>query len=561
MALALRVSHLKRYKDIARLFLKYGRGDWLKESGIEEEIEGEQVQVVPSDKGEELARDLEQLGPTFIKLGQLLSTRSELLPDAYIEALSRLQDDIAPFPYAEVEQIVSEELNVRISKAFAFFEAEPIAAASLGQVHRAALRDGRAVVVKVQRPGIRQQIADDLEALEEIATLLEKRTKWGQQYQLSAMLEEFRKTLTLELDYRQEAQHLVKLGENLRTFERIVVPAPVGDYTSSRVLTMDFIQGKKITGLSPLALLEVDGEELADTLFHAYLKQIFVDGFFHADPHPGNVFITDDHRIALLDLGMVARVSPRMQEQLLQMVLAIAEGKSDETADFALKIGETTEQVDEPEFRRRVAELVEKHQDTNLGQVQVGRTFLDMARYSGDAGVRLPPQLTMLGKALLNLDAIGRVIAPEFDPNAAIRQHSGRIMNQRMLKSLSPGNIFGTVLEMKDLVDRLPARVNRILDHAANNQLALKVDTGIDASQFMVGLQRVANRLVVGLLLAALIVGATLMMRVETRFTIFGYPGLAMLMFLIAAGAGILLLVNIVLNDIRPGDSNKTVGR
>jgi predicted unusual protein kinase regulating ubiquinone biosynthesis (AarF/ABC1/UbiB family) len=324
---------------------------------------------------------------------------------------------------------------------------------------------------------------------------------------------------------------------------------------------MDFIQGKKITGLSPLALLEVDGEELADTLFHAYLKQIFVDGFFHADPHPGNVFITDDHRIALLDLGMVARVSPRMQEQLLQMVLAIAEGKSDETADFALKIGETTEQVDEPEFRRRVAELVEKHQDTNLGQVQVGRTFLDMARYSGDAGVRLPPQLTMLGKALLNLDAIGRVIAPEFDPNAAIRQHSGRIMNQRMLKSLSPGNVFGTVLEMKDLVDRLPARVNRILDHAANNQLALKVDTGIDASQVMVGLQRVANRLVVGLLLAALIVGATLMMRVETRFTIFGYPGLAMLMFLIAAGAGILLLVNIVLNDIRPGDSNKTVGR
>ena len=381
MALALKPAHLKRYKDVAVLFLKYGREDLVKDTGFEEA--GEDVgQPVEAGKAEELAADLERLGPTFIKLGQLLSSRAELLPEPWLDALSRLQDDVAPFPYEEVERIVSEELGIRISKGFAFFDPKPVAAASLGQVHRAALRDGRLVVVKVQRPGIRQQIGEDLDALDEIAAVLEKRTRWGKQFQLVAMAEEFRKTLKAELDYRQEAQHLVKLGENLRSFQRIVVPAPVDDYTSSRVLTMDLVQGQKVTSLSPLSLLEVDGEELADDLFHAYLKQIFVDGFFHADPHPGNVFLTEDHRVALLDLGMVARVPPRLQEHLLQMVLAISEGKSDETADYALKVGEATDQLNEKEFRRRVTELVERHQDASLGELQVGRTFLDMARFS-----------------------------------------------------------------------------------------------------------------------------------------------------------------------------------
>jgi ubiquinone biosynthesis protein len=257
---------------------------------------------------------------------------------------------------------------------------------------------------------------------------------------------------------------------------------------------------------------------------------------------------------------MVASIPPRMQEHLLQMVLAISEGRSDETADFVLKIAEATEHLDEKEFRRRVAEMVSAHQGASIGQIQVGKVFLDMSRYSAETGVRLPPELTMLGKALLNLDGIGRTIAPEFDPNASIRRNSARLMNQRMLKSLSPGSVFSSVLEMKEMVDRLPARVNKILDNAANNQLGLKVDTGIDAAAFAVGLQKVANRITVGLILAALIVGAALLMRIETAFRIWGYPGFAMLCFLGAGAIGVFLLLHTLWKDVSD-KGGRTVGR
>lgn len=560
MVVSLKPAHLKRYKDIAKLFLKYGRSDMIQSAGLADELEPDDVAAAGEPEAEELAADLEKMGPTFVKLGQLLSSRGEILPPAYLTALERLQDNVEPFPFEAVETQVTEELGVRLSKAFSFFDPEPLAAASLGQVHRAALRDGRPVVVKVQRPGIRQQVVEDLEAFEEIAGVLQKRTALGKRYDLSKMMEEFRKSLLAELDYRKEAQSLTRLGRNLAEFDRIVVPSPVDDYTTSRILTMDYVAGKKITALSPLTLIEVDGEGLAEELFRAYLKQIFVDGFFHADPHPGNVFLTDDHRVALLDLGMVATIPARMQEYLLQMVLAISEGRSDETADYVLKLGETHEDLDEKEFRRRVADLVSAHQGASIGELQVGRIFLEMSRYSAETGVRLPPELTMLGKALLNLDAIGRALAPEFDPNASIRRNAARLMNQRMIKNLSPGNVFGTVLEMKEMVDRMPGRVNKILDNAANNQFGFKIDTGIDAAQFMVGLQKVANRITVGLILAALIVGAALLMRVETRFRIFGYPGLAMLCFLGAAGIGVALLLHTVWKDVSD-KGRKTVGQ
>jgi predicted unusual protein kinase regulating ubiquinone biosynthesis (AarF/ABC1/UbiB family) len=551
MANSLKLEHVKRYKDIAVLLMKYGRSDVVREAGWDDAVEPARGTAVANvePKAEELAADLEKMGPTFVKLGQLLSTRPDLLPPAYVEALTRLQDDVTPFPYEEVEKIVTEELGVRISKAFAEFSREPLAAASLGQVHRAILRDGRVVVVKVQRPGIRQQVIDDLEALAEIAAVLDRRTKIGKRFQFTAMVEEFRKTLLAELDYRREAGNLTKLADILADFERIVVPRPVPDYVTPRVLTMDYIPGRKINDMSPVALLEIDGEALAEDLFRAYLKQIFIDGFFHADPHPGNVFITDDSRIALLDLGMVDRIGPRLQEQLLQMVLAISEGRADEVSDVAIKIGETTDEFQEKEFRRRVEEVVAQTQDATLGELQVGKIFLDMAKQAGETGIRMPPELTVLGKALLNLDSIGRVLAPEFDPSASIQRNASKLMRQRMLKAVSPGNVYAGLLEMKDLVTRLPSRVNKILDATASNKFGFKIDTGIDAGGFMLGLQTVANRITVGLVLAALIVGAAMLMQIPTSFTIFGYPGLAMLFFLAAASGGLTLLVHIALTD------------
>ncbi len=549
MGISLKPQHLNRYRQIAWLLVKYGRSDLVKSSGLEETLEAEQ-RVTPKEaaKADELAADLEKLGPTFVKLGQLLSTRVELMPQAYLHALTRLQDRVEPFGFDEVEKIVSAELGVRMSKAFSDFEMVPIASASLGQVHLAHLRDGRAVAVKVQRPAIREAMVDDLEALEEIAAFVDEHTEVGKRYEFRTMLEQFRKSLLRELDYRQEAHNLSTFREQLKTFERIIVPAPIIDYCTSRVLTMEYVPGIKITDVSPVARLEFDGAALAEELFRAYLEQILVHGFFHADPHPGNVFLTDDYRVALIDLGMVGRLMPRLQEDLMQLLLAISEGHGEEAAQIAIKIGEKKEDFEEKSFVRRISEIVAVQQAATVGQMQVGRMVLEVTQAAAENGIRVPAELTLLGKTLLNLDQVGRALEPEFDPNASIRRNAADIMQRRLVKSLSPGNLFSGMLELKDLVQRLPARANKFLDALANNELKISVDA-IDERKLMVGFQKVANRITVGLIVAALIIGAALLMRVETTFKIWGYPGLAIIFFLAAAGCGVTLLVNILFYD------------
>ncbi|HEY6186162.1 MAG TPA: AarF/UbiB family protein [Pyrinomonadaceae bacterium] len=550
MGISLKTEHLKRYRDIAWLFMKYGRSDLVRQAGLDETLKDDDGPVVETGtaKAEDLATDLEKMGPTFIKLAQLLSTRADLIPGPYLEALARLQDNVEPFTYEEVEQIVSDELGVRISKAFTEFEQVPMAAASLGQVHAATMRDGRAVVVKVQRPGIRETIVKDLDVLADIAAFMDKHTESGKRYEFQGILTELRKSLLRELDYRQEARNLSIFAENLRNFDVIIVPLPIEGFTTSRVLTMDFVRGKKITSLSPLGWIDIDGLMLAEQLFHAYLKQILVDGFFHADPHPGNVFLTEDKRIALIDLGMVGRIAPRAQENILQQLLAISEGRGDDVAEMTIKMGEPKADFDEQRFTRQVADLVTQHRDAELQNLDSGRIVLEIQRIAGETGFRLPPEFTLIAKALLNLDQVVHTLDPSFDPNASIRQHASEIMQQRLLQSLSPGNLFNALLETKGLFEKLPNRVSKLLETVANNSLSIKVDA-IDEVKLMEGLQKVANRITLGLVLASLIIGAALLMRVETSFKIFGYPGLAIICFLAAAAGGVMLVVNIIFYD------------
>jgi predicted unusual protein kinase regulating ubiquinone biosynthesis (AarF/ABC1/UbiB family) len=278
--------------------------------------------------------------------------------------------------------------------------------------------------------------------------------------------------------------------------------------------------------------MEIDGAALAEELHKAYLKQILIDGFFHADPHPGNVFLNDDGKLALLDLGMIGRISPVMQENLLKLLLAISEGHGEEAADRAAEIGEKLDTFDEMEFRRSVSELV------------------------GEAGVRLPPELTMLGKTLLHLDEIARVLDPAFDPNASVRRNAAELLQRRMRKSASPSNLYASLLEAKDFVEKLPGRVNKVLDILANNQLRLDVDA-VDERLLIDGLHKIANRIALGLILAALIVGAALLMQVPTTFRILGYPGLAILFFLAAAFGGVVLVFSILASDRTPPAKKK----
>ncbi len=539
-------SRLARYKDLGLLLVKHaavGRAAMATDPAM----------VVDDDAvradAERFAADLETMGPTFVKLGQLLSTRGDLLPSAYLVALSRLQDNVAPFSFEEVERTVTTELGVRISKAFARFEDRPLASASLGQVHRAELRDGRPVVVKVQRPEIRAQIVDDMDIIESMANFADSHTEVGRRYGFADMVAEFHRSLMAELDYRTEAANLETLGRNLRDHPLIVVPQPVADYTTGVVLTMEYIDGRSLGAIGPFGLMEVDGPALAEALFSAYMQQILVDGFFHADPHPGNVLATADGRLALLDLGMVARIAPEMQDSLLKLLLAISEGHGQRAADVAVSIGQKLDGYDADEFRRRAADLVGRHQGTTIREIQAGAVVGELTRIAGACGLRLPPELTMLGKALLNLDEIARTLDPTFDPTAAIEREGGELMRRKLAQAATPANLMSAAVEAKEFAERFPGRVNKVMDALAEGQLTLNVQ-GIDEKDIIRGVQKLANRLTTGLVVASLVIGAALIMRIPTRTELFGYPALAIVLFIVAAVAALVLVVGILWSDL-----------
>ncbi|MBV9080016.1 MAG: AarF/ABC1/UbiB kinase family protein, partial [Elusimicrobia bacterium] len=361
----------QRYRELARLLFKYGGREIVDRLKLGSFL-GDSDSAVEA-RATELADDLERLGPTYIKLGQILSTRSDLLPPQVLEQLSRLQDRVTPMPADVVKTVVETELGRPINEIFQSFEETPIGSASLGQVHAAKLLDGRLVAVKVQRPGIQEVIAQDVNILRELSEFLEKRTETARRYQVTAVIDEFNAAMTRELDYEIEAENMRLLKRNLAEFERIVVPAPVGEYCTRRVLTMEFVTGRKVSAIGPLIQNNMNGAPIADQLLKAYLKQVFVDGFFHADPHPGNVFLVDSDHVALLDLGLMGRFSGPLRRKLLQMLPAIYEMDAEEMVDLSLEIGDANETFDRAELKRRYAEIAQESQTGSLKQIQVSR--------------------------------------------------------------------------------------------------------------------------------------------------------------------------------------------
>jgi predicted unusual protein kinase regulating ubiquinone biosynthesis (AarF/ABC1/UbiB family) len=544
--------HPARYRDIGRLLLKYGRSDLVRRAGLESAFTDDPALDSESPeqlaKGEELASDLERMGPTFIKLGQLLSTRADLLPEAYLVGLSRLQDSLEPFPFEQARAVIEDELGVRLSRIFDDIDETPMAAASLGQVHAATLRGGRDAVVKVQRPGVRAQVLDDLEVLETIAERLELHTDRGHSVGAVDLLAQFRRSLVDELDYRKEASNLLRLRGIVSARPQLVVPAPYDDFTTSRVLTMERVRGRKITEISPLARLEIDGPALARELFDAYLDQILIEGFFHADPHPGNVLLTPDGRLGLIDLGMVAHVTPQLRDRLTRLLLAVGERRGEEVARMASEMSERLDEYDERRFSAEVAQVVERDASSSLGQLDAGRLVLDLTRACGASGLRPPPELSMVGKALLNLDMAARILDPDVAPVELVQARAMELARGGMQPSMS--GLLNAAMETRDFVEQLPGRVNRAMDVLASGSYKLEVDA-FDETALLQGLHRMANRMATGLVLAALIVGAALLMNVETSTRIAGYPALAFVMFMAAALGGAALVLSIFLGDRR----------
>ncbi|WP_372920009.1 ABC1 kinase family protein [Salegentibacter sp.] len=543
-------DNLERYRKFFGFMLKYWNSELFHQTA-NSALDEPEDQEKPTDYDqtpEELVEDLKKMGPTYIKMGQLLSTRPDLLPDNYLKALASLQDDVPPISYEEVRSIVEDEIGTRISKAFETFDEKPLASASIGQVHTATLRSGKPVAIKIQRPGIRKKFLEDLDTLEELAGLAVKHSDVARRYAFDDVLTELRRILLQELDYKREATNLITLGKNLKQYKNLIVPQPILDYSTSKVLTMDFIKGKKVTSLSPLKQLEFDYSPIVDELVEAYLQQVINDGFVHADPHPGNIQFTSDDKIALMDLGMVAKFTPGLQEYLLQLLLAISKSDGQETAHVLLNMSEYTETANLIKFNKVISDLVMDSQTSTAKDMQTGRLLIQLNRVAASNNIHIPVEVNILGKILLNMDQIIAVLDPDFDLKEAIRRHVNEIMRKKMYEELKPENFFSFVLETKKLTEHLPERLNKISENLANNRFKLNIDA-IDEQRVTDGFQKVANRITLGLIVAAMIIGASMLMQVPSDFTIFGYPGLAMVFFLLAAVMGIYLSYIIIFKD------------
>ena len=591
--------HLPRLAATIGLFTRYGLADFAKQQGLAGLAAGPDGSPDhDGDDGE--SRDdgagggravafrerLVELGPAYVKLGQVLSTRPDLLPPDYITELARLQDDVDPIPFDDVERVVQEELGGRLSKLFADFDDTPLGSASLGQVHAAALRDGRPVVVKVQRPGIRGVLADDLAFFHELAAFLASHTTAGARVDLAGVVQQLERALADELDYRVEARNAASFRRSLAEFPRILVPRVIEAYCTERVLTTERVRGVKIDAISPLARLERDFGAVADELTRAYLKQITIDGHFHADPHPGNVFVVlpssenpptpaearaGDRRtaarpaatalaemdrqatasapapppdgtvkLALIDFGMTARLSVALREQIVRLLLDLADNRGDDAAETLVEIGQPLAGFDRARYVNEVAALMARNYDLSIGEVQAGKVLYELIDISYQGGLRLPAELTLLAKALFNLDGVTRALDPTYSPVETIREFGGQIVADRARRDLNPRRLFQLAAAGGNLMTALPHRLDVITQRLAGNEFATRVDVPA-LGELTRALQKVANRIFSGAVLAGLLVASAMLL---PHRRVLGTVG-----FVLAGAIGLYMVLTILWSD------------
>jgi len=554
----LKTRNIGAYRDLLVLFTRYGRKDFKLSMQADdlmtaEEPSGE-VEPDVQQRARAFAAALQKMGPTYVKFGQVLSTRPDIVPPEYIAELESLQDNVEPFSFAEVEKTIEAELGVRLSKAFLDFESQPLAAASLGQVHRATLRDGTDVVVKVQRPNVREQVRPDLEVFKEIAQALEQHTDVGRKMNLVGAIDQAKISLLAELNYIQEARNMEIIRGNLADFPQIHIPAVIDDYTSPRVLTTELVRGRKISKLTPLSLIEGDYAELASVLTRAYLRQICVDGVWHSDPHPGNVFVREDEggapQIVLLDFGMVSRISAEFQDEIIKLLLAVSSNRGTEVAEACIRVSDVGEKFEPVKFAREISTLVANYHDVDVNQINVGQLIFNVISIASSNDLKAPPELAMLAKTLLHLDSITKKLDSSYDPQRVIRDYSEQLMSDKLRQKFNPRNFYAALLDLNQLVLDLPHRAREIVDLTATGHLAFGIKI-TQAEEFLGGMHKIANRITVGVVIAALLIASSLMMRVPSRFTIAGYPGFAMVGYLIALAAAIFLIVTTFIRDRR----------
>ncbi|MFQ5805069.1 MAG: ABC1 kinase family protein [Phycisphaerae bacterium] len=548
-------QHVNRYRQILTVLVKYGFGDLVDrlrigqylEIGLQLIARRSRAHVEKLSRAERVRMILEELGPTFIKLGQVLSTRPDLLPAEFVAELEKLQRHVPPFPFEQVRQIVEGELHRPLGESFARFDETSLAAASIGQVHRARLQPGEEVVVKVQRPGIRHTIEVDLEILLHLATLLERHVEGAKLHRPTKIVEEFSRVMEQELDYGAEIAHLERFANQFLKDSTVYVPKVYRDFSTSRVLTMEYVEGVNVTDLEALSQHNLDRKRIAACGAELILKQVFVHGFFHADPHPGNVYVLPGDVICYLDFGMVGRLDRRAREDFADLVYGAAARDAGKTTAALLRLTEHEDEF-EPDMRaleRDVAELIDVHVVTELGRVDMRRLLQQTLQLVDHHQVRIPADLVTMLKAIVTVESLGVRLDPELNLIKAAEPYVRKLKMERF----SPGRLFSELYDsgadLLQLAREVPGGVRELLRLAKRGGLRMALEhRGFE--KMLDTYEKIANRISFAIVVAALIIGSSLIVLSQVPPKWYEIPVIGLVGFLAAGVMGMLLLLSIL---------------
>lgn len=515
-----RLTHAQRIQEIITALIRNGLGFIVKDLGMFDLVgKLHKTKAVTDDPmvtknlGERIRLTLEELGPTFIKLGQLASTRFDLFPQEITRELAKLQDDVKPVSFSEIRPIIEEELGKPLDSLFLEISPSPVASASIGQVHRAKLPGGEQVAIKIQRPNIEKTIVTDLEILRYLTKVLEERTEWAKENRVYDIVHELSTSLLQELDYTREAKNSERCQASIKNLENVCIPKIYWPYTTKRVLTMEYIEGQKLEQFMQNANKD-EKKKLALDFTNCMFEQIFVSGFFHADPHPGNIFITKEKQLVLIDFGMVGRLSPQMKFDLASLIIALRDEDLAEIATLVKKIGQMSEYTDEDKLLFDLENLLETYMHRSLQQIHVSELFNEIFRICFENKIRIPPDLTMLGKALLTIEGV----LARLDPDLALINLAEPFGRRLILERYKPESLFKNIRfkirDVQKFLSDLEAIVNGV---ARRGKLRIEIDVPY-FKDLLTKLDRITNQLSFSIVLLAfsimmsgLIIGAAIM--------------------------------------------------
>lgn len=545
--------HLNRYRQILSILIKYGFEDLVDRLKIDQYIEVG-LQMISRKKiereekltgSERIRMALEELGSTYIKLGQVLSTRPDLMPAAIIRELSKLQDNVPPFSYPEVKRIVEKELSLPIEELFESFEETPFGSASIGQVHKARLKDGESVAVKVQRPGTKKIIEVDLEIMLHLATLMERHVEELAFHRPVKIVEEFARTLEKETDYTIEAANLERFARNFLDDPTLYIPKVFHGLTTTRVLTMELVEGIKVSDIDQLDAAGLDRKIITKRGADLILKQVFDHGFFHADPHPGNIFVLPYNVICLLDFGMAGSVDRTTREDFVELIDSVVRQDAYRAAQVLMKLTTWDTEPDLRALEKEVAEFMGKHLYKPLKEIRIGKLIQHLFEMVSTHRLRIPPDIFLMMKALSTVEGVALMLDPDFDMIARATPFIQKVKLARFYPDRIANDMIRIAAELFQFAQQFPRDVLEITRLIKQQKLTIKMEhEGL--RDMLATHDQISNRISFSIIIAALIVGSALIVISKTPPFIYGISFIGIIGFLAAALMGVWLLVAIL---------------